>query len=168
MARETGAFVLRDTSTNVVAGTGVYALPTRHLSTIHASIAGRCLDATNAQELEARDASWPDTTAPAVQPYPKRYCHDTDGMEQIRVYPKPNTGGGGVLALVMHQYPATVSEANSVVETPAPLREYFTFAALAEARNKESKGAMPEVGAWFQQMADLMLMAAKDYYGGAQ
>jgi hypothetical protein len=169
LARSTGCFLTRDdTTVVVVAGTGAYSLPARHISTVHASLSGRMLDRSNVQELEARDSAWPDSQADISQPFPLRYSLDAGGPTSIVLHPKPNTGGGGPLAIVMHQYPATIEAGASVAALPAPLREYFTFFALGEARGKESKGAMYEVGRWYRQLAGLVEQVAMDYYGQAQ
>lgn len=170
LARNTGCFLVRDdTTVVVVAGTGTYTLPARHVSTAHASLSGRMLDRTNVQELEARDSAWPEAQASSSQPFPVRYCLDAGGgLASVVLHPKPNTGGGGPLAVVMHQFPATITAGASVVALPGPLREYFTFSVLGEARSKESKGAMYEVGAWFRELAGLVEQVAKDYYGEAQ
>lgn len=168
LARESGAFIVRDTTIALVAGTATYDLPLRHISTIHATAAGRMATATNGQELEALDASYPSTQATAADPKPKRYLHDLDGIAKIRVYPSPGTGISGPLALVMHRFPAAIAQGSSLVALPGPLREYFTFYALGEARSKESKGAMPEVGAFYRELASLVEQVAIDYYGGAQ
>lgn len=168
LARNTGSFIERDASIALVAGTGAYDLPARHISTVHASAGNRMLMPTNAQELEALDAVFLESQETAASPLPRKYAHDVDGLDKIRVYKKPGTGVAGQLALVMHRYPATVAQGASVVALPQPMREYFTFFVLGEARSKESKGAMPEVGAWFRDLAGMVEQVAMDYYGGAQ
>jgi len=168
LARESGSFIIRDTTIVLVAGTATYDLPLRHVSTIHATAAGRMMTSTNGQELEALDASYLSTQATPADPKPKRYLHDLDGIDKIRVYPSPGTGIIGPLALIMHRFPAEIAQGASLVALPGPLREYFVFYALGEARSKESKGAMPEVGAFFRELASLVEQAAIDYYGGAQ
>jgi hypothetical protein len=168
LSRSTGCFLTRDDTTVVVAGTGSYSLPARHVSTVHASLEGRMLDRVSVQELEALDSAWPNAQAPLSQPFPLRYSLDAEGLNSIALYPKPNTGGGGALAIVMHRSPTTIAPGSSLVALTAPLREYFTFFALGEARSKESKGAMYEVGAWYRKLAGLIEEIAIGYYGQAQ
>src|SRR5207249_3191346 len=54
-----GYFVVYDTSLTTATGTKNYTLPTGHVGTIQADIAGRLLRARNVQELEAFDSAWP-------------------------------------------------------------------------------------------------------------
>lgn len=168
LARNTGSFIERDTSIALVAGTPTYDLPARHISTVHVSAGNRLMTPTNAQELEALDAVFLDSHESAASPLPRKYLHDADGLDKIRVYRKPGAGVTGQLGLVMHRFPASVAQGSSVVALPQPFREYFTFFVLGEARSKESKGAMPEVGAWFRELAGMVEQVAMDYYGSAQ
>ncbi len=162
LARTCGVFVVRDASISIQPNTPVYAVPTGHLSTIHASAGARSLLPATVQELEALDDNWPDTVGAS----PERFLTD-EGTEQIRVYPKP-TAAAGALALIFHRYPATVVKGSAVVSAPRAVREYFLFHVLAEARDKESKAAMPEVSAYFRQLADLHRQAIQGYWGEAQ
>lgn len=168
LARETGSFIERDTSIALVAGTGSYDLPARHVSTIHVSAGTRMMTSTNTQELEALDSVFLDSQESVTDPLPRRYLHDSDGMDKIRVYKRPGAGVTGQIGIVMHRYPSAIAQGASVVALPQPFREFFTFYALGEARSKESKGAMPEVGAWFRELATALESVAIDYYGGAQ
>lgn len=168
LARETGSLIERDTSIALVAGTGSYDLPARHVSTIHVSAGTRMMEASNFQELDALDSVFPESQQGASDPLPRKYLHDADGLDKIRVYKRPGAGVTGQLGIIMHRYPASIAQGSSVVALPQPFKEFFTFYALGEARSKESKGAMPEVGAWFRELATALESVAIDYYGGAQ
>lgn len=159
LARFAGGFVERDTATAVVGGTAVYAVPARHVSTIHAGIDGRALRAASVQEIEAGDTTWPETAGSPV-----RWIADGEGTEKLRLYPKPTAGGA--LELVFHRY-ANVQKGAAIVLAPGCLREYFTFAVLAEARGKESKMAMPDIAQWARGMAGLYEEVCRQYWGEA-
>lgn len=167
-ARHTGGFIARDTSLFLVPGLALYTLPSGHCSTIHVSAGNRAMRATNTERLEAKDSTWPDSVAAIEDPNPQEYVHDGEGLESIRLYKTPAATAAGLLAIVMHRAPAAIGQGGSVVPLPGVWREYFTYYALGEARSKESKGAMPEVGAWFREIAGVIEEVAKDYYGGAQ
>jgi hypothetical protein len=136
LARNLGLFAERDAVT-VAGGTALYATPTRHLDTIHASLGGANLRPAKVRELEALDATW-QGTAGAVE----KYTHDFQGTEHIRLYRTPSAGG--TLALVFRQYPADVSQASPMLAAPSVFEDYLTWAILAQARGKESDAAMPE------------------------
>jgi hypothetical protein len=161
LARNTGLFVVRDASTTVEAGTAVYNLPARHLSTIHASLGGAALRESSVEELEALDSVWR-ATARA----PERITRGELGLTQLRLYPKPVAGG--TLALIFHRYPATITPENRWLSAPLVLADYFTFGILAEARRKESEAAMPEVAAHLDERLALMEEVIRSYWGSAQ
>jgi hypothetical protein len=70
--------------------------------------------------------------------------------------------------LIFHRYPAEITAAAAVIQAPACVREYFTFAVLGEARGMESKAAMPEVAVWCAGMTALMENVFREYWGSAQ
>lgn len=156
-----GGFVERDTSIALVIGTAVYALPARHLSTIHAGLDGESLRPSTVQEIEALDGTWPETAGD-----PARWIADSDGLGRIRVYPSP-ASSGAALEIVFHRFPATVEASAAVILAPSCLREYFTFAVLGEARGKESKMAMPDVAGWARSMTGLYEEVCRQYWGEA-
>ncbi len=161
LARECGAFVDRDASTAIAAGAASYATPARHVSTIQVSIDTRALRPATVQELEALDDGWPDTTGT-----PERWLHDV-GLATVRLYPAPSTASG-TLGVVCHRYPPEITASAAQVAAPRVLEDYFVFSALAAARAKETKAQMPEVSAWFGQLAGLMEQAVTSLWGGAQ
>src|SRR6185295_15842823 len=161
LARNTGGFVDRDATTTLSDSVPVYAMPARHVSTIHVSAGSTALKESTVDELEALDNDWPSTAADN----PKRFLQDGD---ELRVYPQPNGATAGNLGHVFHRFPVTITSDASIAKVPVALRDYFTFYALAEARGKESKGAMPEVAQYARGMVELLEQVAREFWGGAQ
>jgi hypothetical protein len=169
LARNTGLFLSRDTSLSVQPNAPVYTLPAGHVSTVHVSVAGKSLESTNVLELEAGDSLWPEAVEPAASPNPRRWLEDADAPGSLRLSKIPGTTASGAIAVVMHRFPTVIAAGTPTVSgVPAVWRDYFSFYALGEARSKESKGAMPEVGQAYQQLAKSVLDLVKMYYGGAQ
>lgn len=164
LARKTGVFVIRDTSIVTVANTGSYAFPANHIATVQADLAGTVLRPRTVQELEALDVSWPVTVAP-----PMAFVQDTQGLRLIALYPAPGVPDQNKhVGLIEHVLPSPISVSNAFLAAPTCVREYFTFKALAAARAKESKAAMPEVAQWFGQLAGLMEQVMAGYWGGGE
>lgn len=164
LARLQGGFVERDNSTAIVVGTPSYALPARHLSTIHVSVDDLALRESNVQEVEALDDDWLDTASPTLE----RWLQDLAGLDSIRLYPTPDTGASGQLAEIFHRYPVEVTVIASTVTAPRCLQGYWWFHVVAEARGRESKAAMPDVAQWARGMTALYEATCREYWGGAQ
>lgn len=166
LARMAGVFVIRDTSITAIASQGIYSLPGGHIATIQADLAGTVLRPRTIAELEALDADWVATVGP---PSPSAYTQDTRGLSQIDLYPDPGLAdNGATLGLVIHTTPATISQANIFLAAPIVIQDYFRFYALGEARAKESKGAMPEVAQWMNQLTGWMEQMIQGYWGPAE
>lgn len=138
LARAVGMFTEREPAITVNIGVATYPLPTRHLSTIHASLGGANLRPAAVKELEALDSAWQDTTGT-----PDRYVPDFLGTEYVRLYKKPSAGS--TLALLFYQYPADVAVGSPILAAPRVLEDYLTWEILRQARGKEGDAAMPEV-----------------------
>lgn len=164
LARSMGGFVERDAATALVVGTSEYALPARHVSTLHLSLGSTALRARTAGELEGLDPAWVDVASATVA----AWIQDQVGTETLRVFPTPAAGASGNLAVIFHRYPVEITVSTAVIQAPACVREYFTFAVLGEARGMESKAAMPEVAAWCEEMATLLEQVFRGYWGNAQ
>lgn len=138
---------------------GVAQLPARHLATLQADVLGFVLRPASVLELEALDAGWPT----AVGWGPWRYTQDG---KTITLHPG-RTEDGGVFAvnLVAAMSPDTVAPGNPSVPVSSVLRDYFTLSAVAEARAKETKAAMPEVADWLKQVAALYVEVCRNYWG---
>jgi len=162
LARVAGGFVERDATTTLVVGTAGYALPARHLSTLHMSLGSAALLPRTPEELESLDSDWPNTASETVG----AWVNDP-GVESFRVYPKPSGAAAGALAGILHRYPVEVTASAAVIQAPVCLREYWFFHVMGEARGKESKAAMPEVAAWCRRMTAFLEGVSREYWGGA-
>ncbi len=161
LARRAAVFIDRDVSVTLSVGTSDYALPARHLSTLHASVDGGSLRPANVREIEARSASWLADIGAATH-----YLHDFGaGLDTVRLYPTPTSGV--TLGLIEHEYAADLSAA-STIPLPAPVSDYLLFCALAEARRRESDGAMPEVADVCDGLLGLYEQLCESYWGSTQ
>lgn len=159
LARKAGVFVERDTSISVANGVAVYPLPARHVDTIHVSIGGVRMRPASVQDLEALDSTWPSSSGIV-----ERYSMDADGMTSITLYRIPT--GAGAMAVIFNSYPATIAAGSSLVSAASPVADYFMYAMLAEARRKQSEGAMPEMAEHFDQRVGMYEEIFKQYFGG--
>lgn len=163
LARALCGFVERDAAGSLAAGTASYAVPARHVETLHVSAGTRALRPANVPELEARDDAWEDATATALDPLPTHWLMDV-GREYHRLYPEPFTGASGVVAVILCRYPATVTSAAAIVRMPAALRVWLRLRVLEAAREKEGEGQMPEVAKWAGQVAGLLEQSAAELW----
>lgn len=145
IASKCGCFVVRDISLATTALDPTYDLPAVHLATIQADLNGRTLRPRNVQELEALDHDWVNTTSSE----PRAFIQDTAGVNELRLFPTP-TIGPETIGLVIQQTPPTISAAAAILAAPPIIRDYFTFYALAEARNRESIASMEEIVEWLR------------------
>jgi hypothetical protein len=164
LARRTGGFVERDASTAIVASTAAYNAPTRHLSTIHLSIDNKALKEAGVHEIEALNDDW----MSAEDDDPDHYIEDFEGTEQVRIYPTPGSGASGNLGFIFHRYSDDIVVGAATLSAPKVVGDCIGFSVLAEARDKESKGRMPEVAEWARGMAGLLEEAMREYWGEAQ
>jgi hypothetical protein len=162
LARKIGVFVDYDQSLTTAANTKAYPLPAAHIRTIQADVNGKVLRARNVQELEALDSAWPTATAAE----PKAFVLDTKGFVELQLYPAPSVAFQSLaIGLAMIKLPASITLANAILAAPPVLQDYFTFAALAGARSKESNASMDEVADWLRSITDLILQAAEGVWG---
>ncbi len=162
LARSVGLWVERDASRAIVAGTGSYSLPARHISTVHVSIGTHSLQPASIQDIEALDDVWTQTSG---EPY--CYIQDGAGCETLTLYPKPAAGASGNIGVIHRQYLAGIAMGSPLFSAPIAISEYLTFSMLASARGKESKAAMPEVAGWAAEMCRMFEQAAQGYWGEA-
>lgn len=167
LARSCGVFIERDTSNTIVTGTAAYPLPEGHLSTIHCSIAASgstlSLYPTNVQELEALDADWVDTQAPVTN-----FLMDTAGVKDVQLYPNPDDTVSGTVALILAEFPETISSTNTLLSAPPVVQDYLKWHAIAEARRRQSDYAMPDVAENMAQRVSVFEQVAMEYWGTAQ
>lgn len=162
LARMCGGFVVYDTSLETVSDQGTYTLPADHASTLQVDVAGNVLRPRSVQQLEALDASWPTTIGT-----PKAFVQNAAGVTGLQIYPAPSTADE-VIGIAQHEIPPAIALSNAILSVPVPVREYFRFFALGEARAKESKAQMQETSDWFKQQCAMLEQAIGGYYGTAE
>ena len=145
LSRASAAFLTYDSSIGVTAGEPEYALPAGWVWTegawlLYAGLPLQQLRLSSVGQLFALDANWNTTTG-----NPLRLSLDAGPVGWCVLYPSPVAGA--VLAEVLQVFPATVAAGASALPLSAVLQDYFTDAALAGARAKESDSAMPDVAA---------------------
>lgn len=158
LAHRVGFWVDRDDAIAIADDDITYDDPTGHVDTLHVSLDGSKLRPTTAAELEALDPLWPATTGT-----PSRFSKDAAPVGETRIY--PGAMADGTIAVIYHRFQPTIAAGSSTLPIPSPMQDYFTFFAMAEARGKESDGAIPEMADHFRQRADLYLQLAEHYWG---
>ena len=166
LARLVGIFVERDTTISTANGARSYTLPTRHISSIHVALGNKPLEPASIPELEARDDTWKTGASAAANADVKRWYGDGDGVEKIGLYKVPSAIA--TLAVIHHQFLATIDSGNPTLSAPSPLRDYLLWAVLAEARRKESDSTMPEVAAHADERVKLLRTVFQAYWGVSQ
>ena len=158
LAHKCGVFVERDISIDLEIDTAVYDAPDGLIDAIHVSAGGLRLRVSSARELNALDSTWQATEGPVI-----RYSMDAGPVGTITVYAIPTATG--LLAVIFHAFPAAIALGSSTVAVPAPVADYFEFGMLAEARRKQSEGAMPEMAAHFDERVKLYEQVMAKYWG---
>jgi hypothetical protein len=163
LAHRCGVFVERDAGTLVTVNTAQYPVPAGHIDSIHVSFitAGPVslrLRPSTVRDLNALDATWPTSTGVVA-----RYSMDAAGVGTITLYRIPLVQGN--LAVIFHKFPPQIQAGSSLVAIASPIADYFQFAMLAEARRKQSEGAMPEMADHFDQRVALYEQVMKKYWG---
>lgn len=163
LARTAGVFIGRSIGTNTVIGTGTYAVPSDHLSTIHASFNTSPLREASAGDLDAQNPAY--LTA---QGTPKRWFQDKLGLSTIGYAPVPDSVHA--TWLIYHGLPQTVDAAKVHTTIPLPwvLEDYVELSVLAEAYSKEGDGYAPDIAATARQIAGIYEAAAVGYWGTAE
>jgi len=160
LGRTVAIFVERRTA-SVSGGDPTYTLDARHVASLHVSLGNALLRPANVRELEGLSATWLTDSGT-----PERYLQDHGaGMDEIRLYKSPTAGG--TLAIVEREAPSDIV-ITADLPLPDPVSDFLLFFALAEARRKESDGAMPEVAAVCDQVLALYEGTLLEYWGVAQ
>ncbi len=159
LAHKCGVFVERDVSNILVANNASYPVPLRHIDTIHASIAGARLRPSTVRDLVALDSTWPTTTGIVA-----RYSMDAGPVGTITLYRIP-TASSAILAVIFHQFPPEINTGSTTIAIASPIADYFQFGMLAEARRKQSEGAMPEMADHFDQRVAMYEQIIQKYWG---
>lgn len=157
LASKAGVFVEYDASATTTIGQAVYATPTGHIDTIKATLAKNLRSITVA-ELNSLDSAWQVT--PGVPLY---FSMDANAPNRITLYPVANAVT--TLASIFQKFPATISVASHMLDMPRPVRGYFAFYVLAEARRKESDASMPEMADHFDSRVKMFEQVFEHLYG---
>lgn len=160
LGRAAAVFITR-TPLPIAAGDSAVTLPSGHAGTLHASFNGAILRPANDDELTALDAGW--QTASGT---PKRFCMDTAGLAQLRLYKIPTVAGS--VDVIHGLQPADVTRAAPNVSAPAPIGLMLRYSILGAARRREGDECMPDVSAHFDELLKLFGSAARAYWGGGQ
>lgn len=159
LARRAGIWVDFTAPANLVIGQSTYSVPANFLDLIRASVDNMKLRESSTADLEALDSSWRTTGGPV-----QRISMDANAPNLATLYPSPSQAGQ--LREIYHRtQPAITGSSQAVIPIPSPLRDYFTFSVIGEARRKESDNAMLDMADHFQQRCDLMERVCATYWG---
>jgi len=193
LAYEVGLFVVFDASVAIVPNNGVCALPATHVFTLLAATlaftggsdgtgltgtfawgtapwgagAGAAaavltyglLRLTSVRDLYSLDGNWPTTVGT-----PGRASLDASAVGSITLYPIPLVAG--TLFQICQEYPPTVASGTSTIAVPTVLQDYFSLAALAGARDKESEERDGPMADHYKQRMDLYEQVMQHLWGG--
>lgn len=144
------------------AGDPIFLLPANHIRTFHVSIESRSLRKASTLQLDA----FTNTRRTDSDDTPTHYSDDQEDLGRVVIYPAPNQNAGGTVWVVFQTAPDEVTEDETTLEANRTIGDYLSLSVLAEARAKESKGAMPEVAEWARGMAGMLEGAFQQYWGG--
>lgn len=163
LARLACVFVGRVASTVTVEGLATYALPPRHIATLHVSHVTRPLRPANTIELEALDPDYQTTEATEDSPITHWYQDLLNG-QYFGVRPVPVILGEP-LPMIYEGYPVPIDLGQTLVAAPAPLKGYLTMFLLWRAYSKESETEMPDLAAHSKARCELYEQLFTSYYG---
>lgn len=167
LATEYGIFVNQDESfITLVTGTAMYALPPRHLDTMHVALDDRPLVASSREELYKRDRAYSTTAATVARPI-RRFYEDKSGFNQVGLHPVPSAvaGNGERLEVIYHYFPCEVTDD---VKAPAFIGDLLEVQTTRELYMKESDLGMPEVAKSLEGLAGIYTDLIGRYWGKAQ
>lgn len=161
LARVACVFVGRSAATLSIAGQATYALPVRHISTLHVSYLVTPLRPAGTMELEALD-----TTYQTTQDTPERWYQDQLGDGTIGLAPVPDTSDEAI-PIIYEGWPAELDGAgqNTLVSAPGPVKGYLAFAVLAQAYGREGECETPDIAAHCRGRIAMYDAIFTSYYG---
>jgi hypothetical protein len=164
LARDVGCFVTVDTSIALVSGQAAYQLPGRHIATIRISLPTGVLYPASTMEIEARDADFMTATGTPVHWY-----NDKIGLNQLRLYPVPDTSGS-IVTVVYFEYPQGLDADgfNTEIPTPNVIGDLLDYEVLSELYAQESDVQMPESARQLKELSRLIREVLLRYYGSSQ
>lgn len=156
---KTGLIVLPEESVVYFSAQETVSLPSRTIRVIAAAnlISNLQLALRTTSEMNALSESWRSDTGE-----PQALVVDAAGMLEVRVWPTPSTPGATEVAVIVGA--ETVSALAPNIEIPDALRPLIRLSALAGAREKEGKAALPEVAKICRQIAQMIEETAAYYW----
>jgi hypothetical protein len=152
--------VERDSTTNTAASTATYPLNPRNLATLYVSYGTSPLRAAAQIEMEARDSGY--QTTPGT---PDHWYLDKLGNLTIGLAPVPTAAVS--LPVVASCYPPDldVAQVNTLVQAPAAMGIYLSFATLAKAYGHEGESEIRDVAAHCRAQCRLLEQVFQGYFG---
>ncbi len=140
LARKAMMFVERDLSLTTGIGTATYALPARHLATLHASYGTAPLRPASQIELEAGNPLYV-----TVAGTPAYWYEDKIGSATVGLSPVPTAAAALPLIVSVVPVDIDVGKVVTTLEAPQAVAAYLAFSVLAQAYGRESESEMPDV-----------------------
>jgi hypothetical protein len=166
LSRGARIFVRRNAATNTVNGTRTYALPARHLATLHVAYANVPLQPTDFAHLDALNAT-ASAAACGVGEVPKRWYEDTLGVHlHIGIWPTPSAVA--VLALLFSEQLDLFTSTASTAPIPRCLKAFIEDYVLSQAWSHDSDFAMPELAAHLAEKRQMQLDLYQSLWGPPQ
>lgn len=163
LAAQVPVFIRRNIDLNTVNGQRAYALPARHLATLHVTYDDQPLQPTDLALIDARDAA-ADAAVCGVGEVPKRWYEDTFGIHSsIGIYPSPSAAE--TLAILFSQQPALLTSTASTLPIPVAIGAYIQDYVLAKAWAHDSDFSMPELAAHFESKYQMYISLYQSYWG---
>ena len=163
LARVAAVFVLRDDSRVARAGQPEYALPPRHVTTLHVSLGTVPLRPANMEELEGLDPAF--QTTPGT---PKHWYEDKLAAPELWLSPVPVAAVAGTpVPMVFNSWPPELDagKVNTTLAAPPPVKGYIAMAVLGAAYQIEGESEMPDVAAHCRGRLELYERTFQAYFG---
>ncbi len=160
LARKAMMFVERDLSLTTGIGTATYALPARHLATIHASYGTTPLRPASQIELEAGNPLYA-----TVAGTPAYWYEDKIGSATVGLSPVPTAAAALPLIVSVVPVDIDVGKVVTTLEAPQAVAAYLTFSVLAQCYGRESEAEMPDVSSHCAARVEFYESIFQKYYG---
>lgn len=160
LARICTMFVVRDTSITTAGGTAIYSLPSSQVSTIHISLNTSPLRPAAVIDLESRDEQFQSTPGT-----PDHWYEDDLMLNTVGLVPVPTAAAN--LPVICSQYPPDldVAQENVLVQAPAPVGIYLSFAVLGALYGEEGESEQPDLAKHCAARAGMLEQVFQQYFG---
>lgn len=156
LSRVACVFVGTTTSTLTVQGQASYALPPRHVATLHISYQTTALRPAATLDLEMRNPDYQTT-----QGTPDHWYQDLQGGSSFGLAPVPDTNDQP-LPIVYEGWP---DPDQPLIGAPSPLKGYLAMKVLEGAYGREGEAESPEIAAHCKSRAEMYEQLLVSYYG---